>query len=264
MNKLLYILLVIMLLSACDLEKEVELNLPEYERELVVECWLEPGKPYRLSLTESVGYFDSIGLPIISDATVYIIHNGDTINLLPIPSIDEGRLFNYTGFDTVPADYYSDFQLYVADTKGRVVTGTAQILPPVPIDTLEYEFNDKDSALVRCRFQDDGSTVDYYLFTLHENSLSKRRELAFELNDRVAGGGEVVISTLYFRQRGDTAIVSLYHVTGEVYEYIQSGESAEDANGNPFAPPTAVYSNVKGGIGIFAGLPLDRDSVIIQ
>jgi hypothetical protein len=253
------------LFSSCDLEKEVELNLPEYERELVVECWLEPGKPYRLSLTESVGYFDSISLPIISDATVYIVHQGDTVYLLPIPSLDEGRLFNYTALETVPADYSSDFLLFVSDPQGRTVTGRTQILPPVPIDTLEYEFNDKDSALVRCKFRDNVQADDFYLFTLHENSLSKRRELAFEITDRVAApNGDMLLSTLYFRQRGDTAIVTLYHVTQEVFDYIQSGESAEDANGNPFAPPTAVYSNVQGGIGIFAGLPYDRDSVIIQ
>lgn len=266
MKNALIIILILAVFSACNLEKEVDLNLPEYERELVVECWLEPGKPYRLSLTESVGYFDTLSLPIISDATVYIVHNGDTVNIPAIPSLDEGRIFNYTAFENVPADYNSDFHIFVQDTKGRIVTGTTQILPPPVINRLEYEFNDKDSALVRCRFQDDPATADYYLFVLHENSLDKRRELSFELTDRLGGGGgnEILVSTLYFRQRGDTAIVSLYHVTQEVYDYIQSGSSAEDANGNPFAPPTSVLSNVTGGIGIFAGLPLDRDSIIIQ
>lgn len=264
MKKTVAILLISLGFLSCDLEKEVNLNLPEYERELVVECWLEPGKPYRLTLTESVGYFDTISLPIIQSATVYIVHDGDTIFLPPIPSIDEGRVFNFTSFELVPADYNSDFELFVQDTLGRTVTGKTQILPPVAIDTLEYEFNENDSALVRTRFFDSPTTTDFYLFVLHENSLAKRRELAWELNDRAVGGGEVVISTLYFRQRGDTAIVTLYHVNQEVYDYLQSGEAAEDANGNPFAPPTAVYSNIEGGIGIFAGLPHDRDTVIIQ
>ena len=48
--------------TACNLEKEVEIVLPAYERQYVVECYLEPGKPFNLLLTKSSSYFDSISL----------------------------------------------------------------------------------------------------------------------------------------------------------------------------------------------------------
>lgn len=258
------ILVLTLLLSACNREKVVDLDLPEYERELVVECWLEPGKPYRMALTESVGYFDDLELPVINDATAYVIYGTDTIDLLPIPSVDEGRIFNYGAFQTVPYDYSSEFKLYVEDTQGRVVTGSARIKEPVQFTRLEYEFNDVDSALVRVAFTDNPNEENFYLFVLHENGLDTRREIAIELDDRSAQNGEMLLSTLYFRQRGDTAIVSVYSITEDVFDYIESSEAAEGANGNPFAPPTSVLSNVTGGIGIFAGLSVARDSVIIQ
>ena len=43
---------------ACNLEKEIEIELPEYGGQIALECCLEPGKPYRLTLTRSTAYFD--------------------------------------------------------------------------------------------------------------------------------------------------------------------------------------------------------------
>ncbi|MBK7409342.1 MAG: DUF4249 family protein [Saprospirales bacterium] len=50
--------LALLLFSACNLEKEIELNLPLYDSQLVVECYLEPGKPFNLLLSRSAGFFD--------------------------------------------------------------------------------------------------------------------------------------------------------------------------------------------------------------
>ena len=65
--------------TACNLTKEVDIQLPEYTVQPVVECYLEPGKPFRLLLTRSYGFFDPLGLDssfisktLISDAVVTI------------------------------------------------------------------------------------------------------------------------------------------------------------------------------------------------
>ncbi|GEM_PF-1371540 len=47
--------------------------------------------------------------------------------------------------------------------------------------------------------------------------------------------------------------VVLYNISNEVYNYITSTSKAE-GNGNPFAEPVAIYSNIKNGIGIFGGV----------
>jgi len=56
-----FLLLVAIAFASCNLEKEIELELPEYERQTVVECYLEPGLPYTLLLTKSDGFFSSFG-----------------------------------------------------------------------------------------------------------------------------------------------------------------------------------------------------------
>jgi len=59
-----YILNILVLLSfvSCDLERNIEVDLPPYENQLVVESYIEVGKPYLLSLSESISYFEIPGI----------------------------------------------------------------------------------------------------------------------------------------------------------------------------------------------------------
>ena len=49
-------------LASCNLTNDVNIELPAYDQQPVVECYLEPGKPFRLLLTKSYAYFDPLGL----------------------------------------------------------------------------------------------------------------------------------------------------------------------------------------------------------
>ena len=43
------------MLAGCNLEKEVDIKLPETQERIVVECYLEPGAPINLLLTRTLG-----------------------------------------------------------------------------------------------------------------------------------------------------------------------------------------------------------------
>jgi len=45
----------------------------------------------------------------------------------------------------------------------------------------------------------------------------------------------------------------LLHVTEDFYRYQQSIRLQQENDGNPFAQPVQVFSNVQGGYGLFAG-----------
>lgn len=269
MRRILHITLTSMalLIWGCTSDKVVLIELPVYEVQPVVECYLEPGKPFRLALFESVSYFEEPSLPVIENALVVVTHNGiaDTLayNLL---GFEGDKYWNYWSTATVPYDYTSEFELYIRDPAGREVTASTRILEPVPFDTLEYEFNADSMALVRAKWPDDPSGPNYYRFTLHENNMlgEDNYQFAFELDDRIGNGEQFVVSSLYYREKGDTAIMSLYHITEEYWRFIVTADESADANGNPFAQPGSVKSNVQGGIGIFTGLSYVRDSLLIQ
>ncbi len=75
----------VLILVSCNLTRDVDIELPEYDRQPVVECYLEPGKPFRLLLTRSYAFFDEFGLDsnflqntLYGGAVVTISYDGDS------------------------------------------------------------------------------------------------------------------------------------------------------------------------------------------
>ncbi len=51
-------ILFLLIFTSCNLEREIEIDLPPYENQLVVESYIEPDKPILLTLSESISYFE--------------------------------------------------------------------------------------------------------------------------------------------------------------------------------------------------------------
>ena len=117
---------VLLLLSSCNLEKEVSIELPSYLSEPVVECYLEPGKPYRLLLTRAYGYFETLDLgnpaaALINDATVIIRYDDREIPLANGLYIDPAgrKVFNYGSEELVPEEAGREFSLEIVLADGN-------------------------------------------------------------------------------------------------------------------------------------------------
>ncbi len=78
-----FILGVMISFVACDLERDVNIDLPEYESEIVVESYIEPGQPLRALLTESLSYTELPTPQPIADTTLVTIADeaGDSFTL---------------------------------------------------------------------------------------------------------------------------------------------------------------------------------------
>ena len=58
-------------LTGCGLQKDVDVKLPSYDSELVLECYLQNGALPTLTVTESLGYLDPTVIPLPpTDVTV--------------------------------------------------------------------------------------------------------------------------------------------------------------------------------------------------
>ncbi|RQO31814.1 hypothetical protein DBR32_07690 [Taibaiella sp. KBW10] len=55
-----------------------------------------------------------------------------------------------------------------------------------------------------------------------------------------------------YRAGGNTIAVS--HISESYYRFFKSVQTLEDTGGNPFAEPTALYTNVSGGIGVLGAM----------
>jgi hypothetical protein len=292
-----YLLLSLLFLTACDaLERDIEIELPEPERILSVECYLEAGKPYRVLLTETKGFFEELdACPLVKNATVIIKHNGiaDTLTeaiyfsdncpadslfgFIPFFNADYTRFYNYGSNSICPLDYDHDFEIEVIDPDGdRYVTASTRFLPPVPIDTMTATFRAGDTlASVFIEFFDDAATVDFYRVMLHKRSLTKEGtppfviaknpEFDVTLDDaRFFNGEKITFGTAYDYAVGDTLIATCYHIDQAYHDFLETLGDAEAANFSPFAQPTLIQSNIIGGQGVFTTLSYDRDTLIVS
>ncbi len=265
-------------LAACNLEKEIEIELPAYRSRLHMECYLEAGAPFALLLTKTAPYFEPF--PTLDDrflqniledsATVVITHRGQAYPL-------QNRIFfnpftrklaNYVSFAPVPADYDGDFELSIVTKTGQTITATTRLLPEVPIDSIVVQFAPNDTlARVLTYFMDDPGANNYYRRMIHKSSLDSIPLQDFAVDDRFVNNGRFVFGTNYEFAEGDTIFNTLFHIDRAYYDYFDSVQNAAFSNGNPFAQPSPINSNLRGtanAIGIFTGLSYDRVITIVR
>ena len=270
---------VLLLLAACNLTKDVDIDLPDYERQPVVECFLEPGQPFRLLLTQSYGFFDPFGLDsnfiqktLLDGATVTISYDGHTDTLtngLFFTFVAPIKIFNYQSSQLVPATPGIDYTLNIRLPDGNTIAGRTIMLPRVPIDSVLVEFSPDIDTLARVLtyISDDRTTPNYYRRLLNYSSLDSFPEQDFLVDDRIITTPLIAFGTGYELTRGDTAFNTIFHITKDYYDYYESVQLAVFGNVNPFAQPSPIRSNVSGSgnpLGIFTCLVYDRDTTIIE
>jgi hypothetical protein len=272
---IIFSLFAIYVLSACGLERDIDLKLPEYEKKLVVECYLERGQPIRLLLTESQDFLDNnLLIPDVKDAQVVIRNNDKIIPLTYKLVIDTvfGKVYNYTTDYVVANNPTGVFELEITDTKGRKVTGSTKFLEILPITETIWEFEDKDKevkndsakAFLLTRHPVSPSGDYYRLIINKKEGKVYKNQIDFIYRGITATNGELSIGTSYRFKDKDTLQVLLYHIERQFYTYIRSVEDARDAAGNPFAQPSPIISSVKGGLGVFTTAQYDEKNIIIK
>lgn len=269
-------------LACGNLEKEIELDLPQYEPKLVVECYLEPGQPFTLSLSKSVSYFDPFAQDplefvenILEDSAQVVISWDNASEWVVLENQifihpNTGKLLNYFANEAVPEDYDTEFKLTIVSKDGEILRSYTKILPPVQVDSLVVEFNDIDTmARVLTYFQDNLAENNYYRRMLHNGSLDTIPDQDFVTTDDFVDDGTIVFGSAYDYEKGDIVFSTLVHIDQAYFDFLISAFGAVDANGNPFAQPGTVFSNIetegeKEALGIFTGLSMERITVLIE
>ncbi|MBK9015366.1 MAG: DUF4249 domain-containing protein [Saprospiraceae bacterium] len=248
--------------SCGNLEKEIDLDLPEYQPRYVVECYLEPGQPFSLLLTRSAPYFEPFPTDLLNfvenilvdSAEVTITHNGVDYVLANEPTINPFtfKLNNYTNPALVPTEYDNDFSLKITTPDGKTITATTRLLPVVPIDSIVVEFDEEQDTLARCLtyISDDPATVDFYRRMLHHNSLlDSIPNQDFTTNDDFVDDRTIVFGTSYEFKEGDTIYNTMFHIDRAYFDFWESTFNAITSNGNPFGQPSSIISNLEGDAG---------------
>jgi hypothetical protein len=277
------LLLSVLALTACNLEQEIEVDLPDYEVRPVLEAYLEPGERYRLLLTRSAGYFaplptlDNLLDDLLLDsAEVSITHNGVTYQLENTLLFDPGtqKIYNYAAGpnDLVPTESDFPFELNITLPGGETIAAETLLLPQVEIDSIVIEFpetgNPGDTlARALTYFSDDPNAENFYRRMLQLNSIDSLPEQDFVTDDRLVENSTIAFGTGFNYKVGDTLITTLYHISEDYATFLESVDGAAAANGNPFGQPSPVISNLEGtanALGIFTGLVSFRRNDIVM
>lgn len=255
-----------LLLASCSLQKDVDLDLPPFQSDLVAECYLEPGQPYRLTVLQSTSYFDRVEPILATNVVVTITHQGqvETLSFNPTLDPETGKFYTHSSPKTVTGQPGDEYFLRIRDTRGREMTGSTTLLKPIPIDTVEWKFNERNNAYLLVKFQDDPSKNNFFRFMIHQDSLRTSPDINFTATDEFSDNNQMILGTSFRYQDLDTVIVSLFNLEEAHFQFLNSVQDAENANGNPFAQPSRIRSTLTGGIGIFTNLAYDRQRLIIR
>ena len=265
-SHIIVVVLTTILVFGC--QKSIKLDLPTYEPKMVLEFYLEDDKPLVCLLQESVNYTDTTRLKLIDKALIVLSYAGISDTLFNVPYIDQklGKFYNYSNFKKIKLLPNVIYEVYIKDEKGREMRGQTSIKETVPIQNLNYSYNDNNEVKTVLTFIDDANTTNYYILAAFRNtpSLGKGLVRTIRFNDIIFNGKQFSFDTGFDFEKGDTVTGRLYHLTDEHYNYAESVSNARSANGNPFGQPANILSNVTGGLGVFTTLNYDEKVLIID
>lgn len=286
MKKIFPIAFIIFLFTSC--EKEISIDLPEVESLIVVDGGIYVGQPAEVTLTWSAGYFDPIDSAslagyVIQNATVTVWDgtSTDTLQLTldfnrPIPLV-------WRGSSVIGQVGRTYILTVVAD--GKTVRSTTTIPTPVPLDSVWFKpdipgdslgfawahltdpagrgngyrwftkrLNVDPAFMAPFGSSFDDNFIEGESFDFAYNRPIPNNSTAPDDNDNRRG---------YF-VTGDTVVVQFCSIGVAEVDFFRTFEIEVSNNGNPFAAPGVIESNVEGGLGVFCGYAPTYDTIICQ
>ena len=275
----LFILLSLILTVSC--ETEIDVSLPAYGSEMVVEGWIEPGEPAKVSLSKSVPYLSTINLNtlydevIVKDAIVTVIAENGDFDTLQLVQNDEAPLFWYYISPTLKGELNTTYTLQI-DWNGKKYSSTTSIPDLINIDSVWLDnfqsFPSDTLKSLRVKFQDRLETKDYYLFKVKiaNQTFADRVYLTtFPIAiDDVAFPGDTYIADVlrfgtsefykppqiseqdqftYYRpfyKPGDTIYMKAAKIDYNSFRFLSTAGSMMYFGVNPFTNPPQIYSNI--------------------
>jgi len=283
MQKALYIFLILFALSSC--EKDISVDIPDPESRIVVEGFIEQGLPPRIILTKNAPYFASLSPNelnkyAITDAKV-TLSDGNSTYELNNEFLGGVKLPSYTNL-LVTGKVGTIYKLTV-EAEGTTVSAYTLIPKPIPLDSVFFELdNGSDSlGLLKCHLTDPDTLGNFYRFFTKRFSKDPQfytTEFSSVFEDKIVNGSSFDFSLRRgmppnsteegegrgrFRL-GDTIVLKWCTIDKAHFQFWQTLERSNNSNGNPFAAPVSIKSNINGGLGIWGGYGSSYDTIIAR
>ena len=278
-----FTMVLMVFLSSCV--KDITLNIPASEEQIVVEGHIETGQPPYVILTKTTDYYstfylDSLGNLFVHDAVVKVSDGTNTITLTEFSLDSLGTTVSaYVGLGMV-GEVGKSYTLTV-EAEGKTLTSVTSIPEVFPLDSIWYETgaDPENDSLVRliCRYSDPvalGQYVRYFTKvnsgefepgynSVFEDVLINGTTFDFPLDRGVNRNDTPSFDNYGLFHKGDTITVEWAAIDQPHFDFWRTLEFELGGQGSPFSSPTIVQTNINGGQGIWGGYSTSFKTLIV-
>lgn len=275
MLRLFFILTCFFLFLSC--RKEANVKLPEAKPLPVMYSYICPTDfLIRLKLMSSSPLYSAANqtgiMTAVPDGDVKISGAQGTAPLIFNPNTHYYEL-RTSAYPIVPGQVY---KMTVTTIDGNVATAETQVpFTSVPINTVTVEAISESFGTfdhIKVSFTDEPGKENYYriaalyayVYTFQTDTMADDTHINELYSDVNHDGEPVSLDGRYYQQRYDSiGYYSTQYYDAFLYNcspsYYNFHKSLRNYSGdNPFAEPTLIYSNVKGGFGCFGAYTASR------
>jgi hypothetical protein len=287
-------IMAVIVITSC--EKIIDISIPDKERKIVVNGLIRSNQPVMVNLSRSLSVLEKDSLISITGGDVNLYHGSDLVGKFREES---GGFYYLPGFIPKTGQTYRLTASYNGLNKVEAEATLPPLVPILSVDTatLTGEWGQKELRL-KIKFDDPAGErniygfgvdvtykeFDYNTMTYTGKKISNPAYLSgnsdqFLKEESLDFEGKIYLEDLLFDGMGKTIEfglsdysfyqsdtvwldVKMEQVDLSYYYYVLSFSSYQQAHGNPFSEPVQVYSNVKGGYGIFSGSSVSSYQII--
>ncbi|HET6225437.1 MAG TPA: DUF4249 domain-containing protein [Bacteroidia bacterium] len=245
----------ISLLTSC--EKDADVKLPTVEPKLVVSCVISPQNPLtQVAVSKSAPIYNSNVSATYQAIKGAMVVLSDGSNSWTLPFDSTHQTYALDSFQ-LKIKANTTYTLTVNTPDGKSVNASTTV--PAQNTTLTYTTSYdslKNKSTIHGKWQDPASSGDYYLLEGSQKINSPFSEWSYldqvYVSDDNSGG--ILSANLEFYSSLDSTYLSLSATSAEFYKFFTRikrgiGISSDDL----FSEPVPLYTNINGGLGVFAG-----------
>lgn len=284
MKALIYIVL-FPLFFLCSCEKDLDMSQIAFKEKLVVNLLAYDNDFLSVTVNKSLDIFDSIGKPSIENALVIVTDDKGVKTKLNFDLISQS--YRSTWYPVSGINYtlevswgnlsstYSFFTIPKLSTSGKAlwIDNTSSDSVGFPTGTISFMIKDNPNErnyyeLGLFRYDEFSSEQWLNLPIIPENPELVNNQIlnkdgALLIDDGGFNGQNKLFKfTTPANSKGTTFkyLVVIKNLSEEYYRYFKSIDNYKQQQG-PFSEPSAVFTNIKGGLGICAGASVVKDTI---
>jgi hypothetical protein len=271
----------VFILFSC--EKNITVDLPVPGQKIVVEGYIETGQKAIVTLTKTAAFFapvDSASLfSFLVTNAVVTVSDGITSEQL-VFTIDTNQYIPFVyKSQTLTGQEGKTYTLTVV-AEGKTLTAVTTIPHAVPLDSVWYKQQEgHDSVGYAWAHLTDPDTLGncYRWFakrighdkhflapigSVFEDKFINGKSFDFDYNRASEPNSDDNDGSRGYFHQGDTIAVKFCSIDRAHFDFWRIEEVQVSNNGNPFAAPAPIPTNISGGIGIWGGYAATYDTII--